>query len=461
MKPNISAPGVNVMSTWPGGGYRSLNGTSMATPHVAGAVALLWSEAPSLIGDVDGTEALLNRTARDVADTHCGGTADVNNVWGNGKLDVLAAVDAAPHTAAIVSGRLTDRATGAALSGMTVKATGATTTRTTVTTADGACRLTLPAGTYAFGLSGYGYRDTAESGYEVVAGADATKDFALTSVPHHAVSGVVLDVTGAPLAGTSVTLGGTPLPGTTTDAAGRFTFPDVAEGTFAVDAAPAAPVRCNGRHSGPLTVDGDETPTIRLPHRTDAGGTYSCAPVASSWIAGTTKVALSGDEDVTTVATPFPVTYYGVDYTSVSVTTNGLVNFLQPRLGDYANTTLPTATRPNGVLAAFWDDLVLDKKSSVRTSLTGSAGSRRFAIVWNNAAFTADPAVRISFEAVFDEADGSITVQYQGVDANALQKGSSATVGIENQAGTDALQYSFAESVLSDATAIRFSPKAA
>ena len=86
-KPNISAPGVNVRSSLPGGTYGSINGTSMASPHVAGAVALAWSGAPSLIGDIAGTRALLDETAVDTSDLTCGGTAANNNVWGQGKLD--------------------------------------------------------------------------------------------------------------------------------------------------------------------------------------------------------------------------------------------------------------------------------------------------------------------------------------------------------------------------------------
>jgi hypothetical protein len=97
-KPDLVAPGVGILSALPGGTYGRLDGTSMATPHVAGVIALLWSLNPRLRGDVDRTVRILRETAApptgtpDGRDDACGGPA---NLWGAGVVNAAAAVRAA------------------------------------------------------------------------------------------------------------------------------------------------------------------------------------------------------------------------------------------------------------------------------------------------------------------------------------------------------------------------------
>ena len=99
IKPNVSAPGVSVYSSTPGDNYATFSGTSMAGPHVAGAIALLISAVPELEGDVAQIESILESSAVPLTSGQsCGGVSgsDIpNNTFGHGRIDVLAAVNMA------------------------------------------------------------------------------------------------------------------------------------------------------------------------------------------------------------------------------------------------------------------------------------------------------------------------------------------------------------------------------
>ena len=96
IKPDITAPGTTVRSAWNGSDsqYISIDGTSMATPHIAGAMALLWSAIPSLRHQIQDSRDALNNSAVGIDSAACppGGPTPPNNVYGWGRIDIAAAV---------------------------------------------------------------------------------------------------------------------------------------------------------------------------------------------------------------------------------------------------------------------------------------------------------------------------------------------------------------------------------
>jgi len=96
--PELLAPGVDVLSAWPGGQWEFAPGTSMATPHVAGVAALMWSANPELRGDIDATERILIETAEPYLgpEDGCGlPNEDPDSGAGYGIVDAFAAVQQA------------------------------------------------------------------------------------------------------------------------------------------------------------------------------------------------------------------------------------------------------------------------------------------------------------------------------------------------------------------------------
>ncbi len=183
-KPDIVAPGVNVLSTIPGGIYAEKDGTSMATPHVAGVVALLRSAAPTL--SVETIAGIITQTAVPLS------TTLPNNDSGWGRLDAFAVVAVATQ-AGLVSGNVAGpnrqgiaHATLDAASRHPQGTSGRTTTA-----ANGDYTLALAPAVYDITASAFGYAAATQWNVPVFTHTQQRLDFTLLPLPTGTVQGRV------------------------------------------------------------------------------------------------------------------------------------------------------------------------------------------------------------------------------------------------------------------------------
>jgi hypothetical protein len=154
------------------------------------------------------------------------------------------------------------------------------------------------------------------------------------------------------------------------------------------------------------------------------------------------------DDGYYPVLLPFGFTYYGLTYDTVFISTNGNLRFVRPAAVDYTNAGIPVNDQVNNVLAAFWDDLNLTSGGSVH--YYHDATNSRFVVQYTNVPPYSGTGT-FSFEMIL-KPDGRILSQYLSLSGTVT----SATVGIENSAGTDGLQIVFNSTYLHNGLAIEF-----
>lgn len=386
---DLAAPGESILSTvptatWLGdpSGYLYLNGTSMASPHVAGAAALLLAQNSTR--NAMGVKQLLMQTV-DSRPEFAGKLAS------NGRLNLNNAINCDPSKVSV--------AIGEPANGFYVRQNVARKISAVV----GSCGETLPDAIVAASFS---------NGEATLALYD---------------DGLHED-----------------------GAAGDSLY----------------------ANSWATSVAGDLTITVEAQHPSRTAGSasssgqvyavpkYRIESAPYEWVDATVGgvVMSGGDDDIGYAYLDFPFPFYGVRYNNLFVSANGFLSFTDNAWGSFFNATMPSATRPNAVIAPFWDDLV---GSTVYQLTDGVAPNRRTTIAWYKAKhYDATGAGSIAFQVSLYETTGEIVLRYNNVSFGnpGIDKGASATVGVEDETGTAASLVSYNQAVLADQTAIRLMP---
>ena len=213
VKPEIVAPGQDIYSSYPGGGYTTMSGTSMAGPHLAGVVALMRSANPDL--DVITIKQVLLDTAVDL------GSAGEDNDYGHGLVDAFAAVLTVLGGVGYLEGTVIAADTGLPVAGALVEVVD--TPRIFTADQNGGFRLILAPGAYDLAISAFGFAPGI-AGIVIVEDQTSVETFELQRLPSATLSGIVYDPEGLPAVGASVEALGTPVPAAITDDEGFYSL---------------------------------------------------------------------------------------------------------------------------------------------------------------------------------------------------------------------------------------------
>jgi subtilisin family serine protease/sugar lactone lactonase YvrE len=385
---DIAAPGSDILSAWStaDNAYNTISGTSMATPHVAGAAALLWAYNPGL-------------TWEEVRDAILDGARFNPNLQGlvatDGELDLLQSLDPLPRVEPLDDYRV-------------------------------------------HGDPGIPEYTPSNKVYTIV---NPSSDFAFTIVvsnSHPWILSAPSNVVLAPLASTSIVV--------SIDAALAVTMPiGVSTGAvhFSIAERPLRPAQVRrvlfriGWNYKVRSIPYDwvdpfanNHSVVTLPfNQRELPLRYGALPVT---------------------VLDFPFKFYDRVYTSLWVHAAGLLGVGPFDLfGTEQNQDIPDGALPDGVIAPYWDNIYsLRHHAQVLAGVETNGGSARFIISYVGVSHVDDPMARWSFQVQIRERvgtnDNDIIFMYRKVDEDAPYPaaGRGATIGLEDQFGIMVRRYS-------------------
>ncbi len=183
-------------------------------------------------------------------------------------------------------------------------------------------------------------------------------------------------------------------------------------------------------------------------------------PVETTYLASVAKNGYSNNEIFGPLNIGFNFTFFGNVYSQFYINSNGQLTFGTG--SDYpGNSIIPDATVPNNFIAPFWDDLTIDGSGNILYTTIGGSPNRKLIVQFRNMGFYGGPVYMGTFYVILYEGSGIIQVQYRilPLESVARPHGESATIGLENAAGTAGSLYSFNNpTAITTRQAISFTP---
>ncbi len=147
----------------------------------------------------------------------------------------------------------------------------------------------------------------------------------------------------------------------------------------------------------------------------------------------------------------FTFNYYGTNYTTLYISTNGVLNMASANAA-YSN----NSTGLDRSIHGFWDDLILSTGSKVYYKTIGTPGSQKFVVQWTNMYFYGTSITMGTFQAVLYEGSNNIQLQYRDLLGGSRSLGDSATIGLRGSSSGSIFSYNTAS--ISEGKALLYTP---